>query len=57
MIKNLYVLRINHNVFTECFMYCVLIITFSWNVFGQNEKKQVDMTLNFEMSGGPDKLP
>jgi hypothetical protein len=28
----------------ECFMYNVLIITSSWNVFGQNEKKQVDMT-------------
>jgi hypothetical protein len=28
----------------ECFMYYVLIITSSWNVLGQNEKKQVDMT-------------
>jgi hypothetical protein len=44
MIKNFYVLRIYHNVFMECFMYYVLIITYSWNVFGQNEKKQVEMT-------------
>jgi hypothetical protein len=47
MIKTFYVLRINHYVFMECFMYYVLVITPSWNVFGQNEKKQVDMTWNF----------
>jgi hypothetical protein len=46
MTKNFYVLRINHNLLMECFTYYVLIITSSWNVFGQNEKRQVDMTWN-----------